>query len=563
MSLQAFAASRSLEDMLVAVQRVFINFIITFILLVGFVVVLLDALTPGEDGGLILQEIVPLSLIIVGGVVLLFLNRQGNTLLVSRALMYGLTAATLVSLFAEIEVLSAYYEALALLTLLTIAVLASPREYLILNTLIFVGLVVHILVDMRILQLSFLPHEISEFEEGHTNSNIISALSFLALSISVRYFLNTMQGTLEQSRRSAELLQGSADVAQVTTRLLDLRELLTEAIERIRSRFNFYHVQVFLVNEQLDQAELVASTGDVGQKLLARGHRLAIGSQSVIGQVTLRGEPVIARLSDSKAVHARNELLMNTKSELALPILDGEEIIGALDVQSTDEHAFNDEDKRALQIIANLLATAIRNARLFEAQGRVLEDNARLLHDAQESLREIERLNQQLTGKSWQTYLDDDKSIQGVTMTGNQTEPASLWSPELMRAGAQNRPTISEDGHSVVAVPIVLRGEVIGAMEVSPEEGASTEETIEMMQAVAQRLAISLDNARLFEESQEAAANEVRINDIVSKYQAANSIDELLRITLNELGDTLGAQRGAIRLGEAPNMSVNGENGHV
>src|SRR5690606_26051157 len=100
-----------------------------------------------------------------------------------------------------------------------------------------------------------------------------------------------------------------------------------------------------------------------------------------------------------------------------------------------------------------------------------------------------------------------------------------------------------------VAVPVVLRGEVIGAIEVEPSEEIEAANTVEMMQAVAQRLAISLDNARLFEEAQAATAQEQRINQIVTRYQSANSVDDLLRITLTELSQTLGAQHGAIRLG--------------
>jgi GAF domain-containing protein len=99
---------------------------------------------------------------------------------------------------------------------------------------------------------------------------------------------------------------------------------------------------------------------------------------------------------------------------------------------------------------------------------------------------------------------------------------------------------------------VVLRGEVIGAIEVEPGDSAAQSDTVEMVQAIAQRLASSLDNARLYEEAQVATAQEQRINQIVTQYQAATTVDDLLRITLTELSEALGAQRGAIRLGMIP-----------
>jgi GAF domain-containing protein len=444
-----------------------------------------------------------------------------------------------------------FSEALTLLTLVGVGTLS-------IDSAIFFGVMVAVVG-------AYLIGTVQEIQAANTlfaSAVIHDALllsAFTLVGFTTRFFTDTLEANLEQSTRNAELLQASADIGQITSTYLDLDEMLNRAIEVVQERYGFYHVQVFLINDSRDQAVLRASTGAIGQQLLGRQHRLAIGSQSVIGQVALRSEPVI--VNDTRRVggfHARNELLPNTRAELAIPLMDGATIIGALDVQSEQSNAFQPDDIRALRVSANLLATAIRNARLFRTQSITAAENERLLDTARASLAEIERLNQRLTESSWQDYMDERRRVSGVNYANNQLEYDESWSPALTEAAQLRQPIIrTENGRSIIAVPVVLRGAVVGAVEIEPSEQISAMDMQEMMEAVAQRLAISLDNARLFEESQENASNEQRINEIVSTYQEANSVDELLRTTLIELSQTLGAERGAIRLGRT------GENGHA
>jgi len=127
---------------------------------------------------------------------------------------------------------------------------------------------------------------------------------------------------------------------------------------------------------------------------------------------------------------------------------------------------------------------------------------------------------------------------------------------------ARQSMTSERNGQKIITVPMVLDNEVIGAIEVEANETTQESDITEMVNAVAQCLALSLDKARLFEESQEATAREQRINEIVTRYQSVNNVDELLRITLQELSQSLGATHSSIRLGTAPVVSLNGE-GHA
>ncbi|MEP7290163.1 MAG: GAF domain-containing protein [Chloroflexota bacterium] len=433
----------------------------------------------------------------------------------------------------------------ALLALVTAAILASNRVYTLANLVVLAKLA---FTTLQAVQASggSIPADL--------NGYILMMIGLVFVSVAVRYFINVGHEIISSSRISADLLQATSDVGQVLSQILDMDDMLARAVELIVARFNHYHVQIFMVSDSRDQALLVASTGDVGRRLLSRGHQLSIGSQSVIGQVVLRGAPVLVSDTHQEAIYYANELLQDTRAELALPIREGNQTIGALDIQSMHANAFGKADLQALQIMADLLATAIRNARLFRQQGQTLRDNDRLYRDAETNLREIQRLNQQLTRSAWQEYQSDTRAVTGITLERDRLTSGNEWSESLTRAGQEGQIISGGSTPGTVAVPVILRGEVIGAIEV--EAGTETSpETIEMMQAVAQRLALSLENARLYEATLEAAAQEQRINDIAARFQSVATVDELLRITLSELSETLGAESGSIRLGDFTKLS--------
>jgi len=181
----------------------------------------------------------------------------------------------------------------------------------------------------------------------------------------------------EQSRaaeRRATQLAVSAGVARITASLHDLQELLNTTATLISERFGFYHAGIFLVDDAREWAVLKASNSPGGRRMLARGHRLRVGQQGIVGYVTGTGRPRIALDVGADAVHFLNPDLPDTHSEMAVPLSAHGETIGALDVQSTDVNAFTREDVEVLQTLADQLAVAIDNARLFEETQRRLEE---------------------------------------------------------------------------------------------------------------------------------------------------------------------------------------------
>ncbi len=182
--------------------------------------------------------------------------------------------------------------------------------------------------------------------------------------------------TAELERRTVQL-QVAAEVARDATTARDVGELLNRAVNLIRERFGFYHAGIFLVDERGEYAVLRAATGEVGRQMLERGHKLKVGEVGIVGYAASTGQPHIAPAVDADTVHFKNPLLPETRSEMALPLKVGERVIGALDVQSVQESAFDEDEVAVLQIMADQLAVVIEKARLFERTQAALEERLR------------------------------------------------------------------------------------------------------------------------------------------------------------------------------------------
>ncbi len=478
----------------------------------------------------------PLATCIIGLILLLLLRNRRY-----QQLVLNLTGVYLLLLTINPE-----YGAV---TLFVLAILAVFISALITNRLFFNMIFVVIALRLGV-------NVVGAIVEGANVTDALSAglLSLFPLLIGVvlRAFINTLQKTATEAQRSAELLEASASIGQVMSKMLDSDQLLNRAVDVIRDRFGFYHAQIYLVDDDQQYAYLKASTGEIGEQLLARQHRLPINAGNVIGRVIQAGEAVVVgdTSTDANEDNANKDLLANTRSELVLPIADGERIIGTLDVQNMRPNAFSNTQIQAMQVMANQLAIAIRNAQLFEDQTRRMNENKRLFYESEINLREIQRLNRQLTRRAWEDYLVGGENVSGVTLSGSEFRPGAHWT-ERMQQAAQRRRVIQEThgDEQLLAVPIELRGEIVGALEISLGKDADINSSADMLRAIAQRLAISMDNARLFEETQETSAQEQRIGEISTQYQEANNIDDLLQITLRGLCEALGADDGAIRLG--------------
>ncbi|MBZ0291588.1 MAG: GAF domain-containing protein [Anaerolineae bacterium] len=466
-------------------------------------------------------------------------------LLIARRYLLAASTVSLVTFTALAVVLPTHMSILlAVLALISAAVLANNLFFIVANVVVFSRLVLVLSALAVNSDSPLLPVWVVMF------------LSLIFISVATRYFMYAARKATWRSQYSEDLLRATAALGQSAVMMRDMDLLLDETVNFICEKLDMYHAQVFLVDENRDYAVLHSSTGEAGKELLARKHQLPVDKNSVVGQAAADGSPAVVLDTRQNQMHRFNEVLPKTRSEVAVPIMDGDQVMGVLDVQRARKNAFVDADLMALQAIATDLAIALRSVRLVEEKESYMLERERLVQESETNWREIHRLNREMTRAGWMDYVSQKPAMSGVTLQGSELRHGAAWSASLLQAGYDRQPVVtSSNGNSsdnTVAVPVMLRGEVIGVIGVEVGGDRQQDEVVEMVSVIAERLAVSLENARLFEESQASTAQEHQINQIVTRYQEGVDVNDLLRITLSELSENLGAQRGAIRLGVLP-----------
>lgn len=328
---------------------------------------------------------------------------------------------------------------------------------------------------------------------------------------------------LRAEKRSRQF-EGITRVSKAISATKNLQEALPQIAKVISEQFGFYHIGIFLSDSANLFAVLSASNSEGGNRMLTRGHQLKIGEQGIVGYVTQTGKPRIALDVGADANYFNNPELPLTHSEMALPLKIEEKVIGALDIQSTDINAFSNEDVEALSTLADQVSLAIQNARLFDQTAKTLA--------------EADAIQRQYLRETW-SKLPKEENISGYRYSIAGT--VSL-EEETQAVDRTNKREIS--------VPIVLRGETIGtlAVQVPKNERVSTDQ-IDLIKAVAERVALSAENARLFEETTRRAESERIISDIATKIGTSVRTESILRTTASELSHLLDGADIFIKLG--------------
>jgi len=355
------------------------------------------------------------------------------------------------------------------------------------------------------------------------------------------------------SQRINTQIAAVAAVSEAAARSGNLAQLLDEVVNRIREAYGFYHAQVFLTDPEGRLARLQASTGRAGEALLARAHALPVGSQSVVGQCTAKAQPVVVNDTLTSATHRPNPLLPDTRAELALPLIVGQEVIGAIDVQSVEPNVFLPDDIRSLQVMAGQLAVSIDKTRILDELQASAVENTQLLEETQRNLRQIEDLNRRLTREGWTDYLQSRRvsGTVGYTLYPDRLEVDREWSASMLQAvNTENSVVLRQDKDAqIAAIPLRVRGEVIGVLEVERDgERPWTDVDLDMVETLVDRLALAVENARLYEQTTEAVQREQLVNEISQKVQGAETIDEVLQAALTELTQVLGAKTSLVQI---------------
>ena len=347
----------------------------------------------------------------------------------------------------------------------------------------------------------------------------------------------------QTSRRAAQL-QAITELSEAIAQLQDLNEIFPAATRLINERFGFYHVGIFLVDGEKEFAILQAANSEGGKKMLARGHRLSLGT-GVVGVSAQSGRPRIALDVGADAVFFDNPDLPTTRSEAALPLKVRGETIGVLDVQSTEPGAFTVEDLQVLTALANQVSIAL--------------ENARLLTETRAALTQVQEVYNEFTRAEW-TRATSLAEQAGFRYRAGRIEilEDELRTPEVASAvengqTAANQVNGSKAKRAAVAVPVKLRGEVIGVLHVESNESSREwqADEISLVEAVAERAALAMENARLFQDARRRAAKEQLISTASAKISSAFSLENILQTTVEELERVLGGSEVLIQFQNA------------
>ncbi|NJN79873.1 MAG: GAF domain-containing protein [Anaerolineales bacterium] len=337
-------------------------------------------------------------------------------------------------------------------------------------------------------------------------------------------------------------LRAVADVGKSITSYRNLSELLQQTTRLINQNFGFYHVGIFLLDERQQFAILTAANSEGGLRMLEKGHQLKVGETGIVGYVAETIKARIALDVGEDAVFFNNPDLPNTRSEMALPLVVGGQILGVLDVQSTEPNAFADEDVSTLQILAEQLAVAIQNATLFSETEKALEAS-RLAYG------EISR-------EAWIKILRNQQARIGFIATppGISRTQSDQIEPSLAKAVDTGDLILDSDGLTI-SVPIKIRGQAIGAIRLKKSEisEAWTQDETGLAVTLSDQLSSALESARLYQDSQQRAARESLVSDISARLSAVTQMDLIIRETVQELGEAIGNASITFQLLDQPN----------
>jgi len=325
--------------------------------------------------------------------------------------------------------------------------------------------------------------------------------------------------TKELSRKTNQLNAASFVVHQ-TADIQDLDRLLTRIVNLMSNRFECYHVGIYLMNQRGDYVNLQAASSEGGKRLLERGFRLRVGTEGIIGFVAAEKKPRISLDVGKDAIFFDSPDLPETRSELSLPLIVRNKVIGVLDLQSSKVNAFRYEELDIFQTMADQIAVTI--------------ENVRLLTESQLVISQLETISNENTRQNWRTELSVRKPTFHYSITGVQ--PINAPGPLA--------------GGNALDIPIILRGQRIGKISLQRKDEfhkwTAQEETV--ASEVASQTALALENIRLVERTRQRANREQAISNITARVRETLDLDTVLRTSAREIQKALNLQEAEIRL---------------
>lgn len=349
-------------------------------------------------------------------------------------------------------------------------------------------------------------------------SGVVIILGFRRLELEVNASQKQVDATLMQltdertnlervvQERTGQLRRLN-DIGRTLTAVLDPDELLSGGVFLIGNEFDCYFTAIYLIDPYDQWAELREATGEAGKVLRENRHKVDLSGKSAVAGAIRKKQIQIVRGSEAEPLQSENPLLPYTKSLMIIPLMVGERVIGALELHSTKEGIFSGQNVDTYNNMANQMAIALENSRLFQ--------------EASQSLAEMRAIQRQYLQETWSSLASE--------------KPMEY---ELGEGKSPGNP---------LEIPLTLRDKTIGQIDLSTIDEWTPEQR-SLVETIANQAALALENARLVEESQSIAAREKLANEIISKVWSSPTIDSILQTTIRELGRALEAAEVNIEL---------------
>jgi sensor domain CHASE-containing protein/putative methionine-R-sulfoxide reductase with GAF domain len=309
--------------------------------------------------------------------------------------------------------------------------------------------------------------------------------------------------------------QAVREISQKITGILRSEEIVRKLVAELGDRFGYYYVGIFLLDDLKINAVLQAGTGNV----VPEGYQLTVGGSSSVGMCIVRKEIQVAEIGSRKEQLSFTRLPM-ARSEAAAPICFGEEVLGAIAVQSTQAETFKQpQEREILQYLADYAGAVLTTSRMLET--------------AQQNNRALEQRFQQYLVDRW----NEELRLQNVLQATFQKKDERKRAPKTAQ----------------VHLPMVLDGVDIGTVTIDlPEQHVVAQglraDLQELADAVLAQSVQALENARVLERSQRKAAQERLVTEVVGAVRASTNVDTILNTTALELGRLLRAASVELRI---------------
>jgi PAS domain S-box-containing protein len=357
----------------------------------------------------------------------------------------------------------------------------------------------------------------------------------------------------ESLERRGRQVQTSTEIAQEISTAPALDELYQKVVTLVKERFGYYHAQLFLLNERKDRLVAVAGYGDVGKQLVDQGHSRPMG-RGVVGRAGAGGRPVLSPDVNQDPEWLYHPLLHETRGELAVPIIlrraisgatwaerDDEvrgQVLGVLDVQSDKPNMLTDDDRLLLEGLCGQIAIAIESTLLRQ--------------ETEAHLQELERLTRALSREGWEVFRRQAGAIGYLFNQNDIISAHDYWTPEMGEAAKQGvfTPPAAESQSMAVAPLKVRGGEFIGLLGVENDpNNPMTSDELALVESLSEQLAMALESARLFAETQRRAWEQSVLLRISQALAAAPlRAEDVANVIASQLVAELGVPEASVSL---------------